>query len=96
MAKLKYFVRPECGSVDMIGPTFGPFNEFIQLTYGEVRVGPDGDIIGGRGDDGMWYFETNYRCKNEDKPVPMSLKEAHNCPEDLPNTPFSDVVIWAE
>ena len=41
------FVRFECGSEDRMSGEYGPF-PFVQLTYNELRVGPD--------DDGFAYF----------------------------------------
>jgi hypothetical protein len=30
-----------------MGPEIGPFSEFLQLTYDELRSGPDGEFIAG-------------------------------------------------
>lgn len=37
-------IRFECGSEERFSQEFGPF-EFVQLTYLELRVGPDGDTF---------------------------------------------------
>jgi hypothetical protein len=58
-------VRFECGQEDRWSEEYGPF-EFVQLTYGELRTGPDGEsfayyekgewkIIGD--DSGVWYSD---------------------------------------
>jgi hypothetical protein len=98
MAKknLKYYVRPETGQDDVIGPTYGPFDEFIQLTYTEIRVGPDGATIGYHDEeDGLWHFPPTYRPQDRELPIPCNRSSAHNCPERT-LVGFSDVVIWAE
>lgn len=92
---LKYYVRPERGQEDIIGPTFGPFDEFIQLTYGDVRVGPNGESIGTYA-NGLYFFGKTFRPKNKETPIPVSMKNAHNCQKNWTGTGFSDVVIWAE
>jgi len=38
------FVRFERGRNDVMGPTFGPF-EFLQQTYEELRISPDGETL---------------------------------------------------
>lgn len=93
--KTVYFVRPETGCQDVFGPVLGPFDEYIQLTYGDIRVGPDGETIGCRNPQGMWVFNKTYRPKNKEIDVPCNTKDAHNCP-DFAAAEFSDVVIWAE
>lgn len=95
---LKYFLRPENGSQDVWGPTFGPFDEFIQITYDTICVGPNGAIIAykGDGDGGLWYFNKTYRPGNAETPIPYDMKDANNFAEDLlEHTGFTDVVIWA-
>ena len=42
LTKPKLCFRPECGPENRFGHTYGPF-EFLQLTYGELRISPDGD-----------------------------------------------------
>jgi len=91
--KLKYYLRPESGAVDQIGPVIGPFDEFIQLTYGEVRIGPNGETIGCHSPkDGMWYFDEKFLEKLNAKMC--NYHDAHNCSDLLEG--FTDVVIWAE
>jgi len=90
---LKYFIRPESGAVDQIGPVIGPFKEFIQLTYGEIRIGPDGETIGGKDPhDGMWHFDEHF-LESINAQI-CNYAEAHNC-WGLEKG-FTDVVIWAE
>jgi len=91
---MKYFVRPEKGQEDVIGPTFGPFEEFIQMTYGGIRVGPNGESIGSY-DNGLWFFGSTYPGDKE-VPIPCNFEKAYNCPKDYLNIGFTDVVIWAE
>lgn len=57
---MKYFVRPECGVENRWGPTLGPFDDFLQITYSTLRVGPDGDEIATFDVKlGEWWFEKN-------------------------------------
>lgn len=47
-------VRFECGREDRIGEVQGPF-EFVQLTNGELRAGPDGEVtLGWLNTSGDW------------------------------------------
>lgn len=57
---IRYFARPECGQEDRVGPTFGPFDEFLQLTYEDLRVGPDGKEIAQLGTDGYWHMRPEF------------------------------------
>ncbi len=38
------YVRFECGQEDRVGEELGPF-PFVQLTYNELRFGPDGETL---------------------------------------------------
>jgi hypothetical protein len=46
-------IKFECGQEDRESGQFGPY-EFIQVTYGTVRVGPDGDTELANHIDGWW------------------------------------------
>lgn len=49
-------VRFECGKEDRWSREYGPF-DFVQLTYMELRVGPDGDPFAYyRVGEGMWVL----------------------------------------
>ncbi|WP_114944329.1 hypothetical protein [Microvirga calopogonii] len=51
------FIRFECGREDRFSEDHGPF-EFVQATYGTIRVGPDGDReIAQFKEDGLWHTE---------------------------------------
>ncbi|WP_262030231.1 hypothetical protein [Microvirga sp. Mcv34] len=51
------FIRFECGREDRFSENHGPF-EFVQATYGAIRVGPDGDReIAHFREDGLWHTE---------------------------------------
>ena len=41
---MKTWVRFERGRDDIIGPTFGPY-DYVQLTYGTLRISPNGDDL---------------------------------------------------
>jgi hypothetical protein len=43
--QIGYFFRPSCGSEDRTGPDIGPFPDYFELTYDELRVGPDGGSV---------------------------------------------------
>lgn len=47
------YLRFECGQEDRTSPEYGPF-PFVQLTYDEVRVGPDGDSFASFSTEGEW------------------------------------------
>lgn len=53
MAHRLYF-RPETGCEDRFGKTYGPY-EYLQLTYGELRISPNGDSAMGFVDN-RWQF----------------------------------------
>jgi hypothetical protein len=102
---MKYFVRPETGAEDRFGPKIGPFNQFLQLTYGTLRVGPNGDEIARRHEDGLWYFEHLLRTSDYKPPgsaagyldvrLPADYAEANRC-TDVSKHGWTDIVIWAE
>ena len=50
------FIRFECGREDRFSENQGPF-EFVQATYGVIRVGPDGDREIAHFADGLWHTE---------------------------------------
>jgi len=88
---MKYFVRPEKRHKDIIGPTFGPFEDFIQITYGSLRSGPRGEPIGYCA-NGLWFFNPHVQPKG----FPCNYKSLHNCPKNCADIGFTDVVIWAK
>lgn len=77
------WVRFEKGREDKVGPTFGPF-PFAQLTYGTLRVGPNGDELAGIvldcEHDGDWVLA-------QDAPAP-AIKSEHK------DINWSDAVIY--
>jgi hypothetical protein len=68
MAKnIAYYVRPECPREDRVGKELGPFPDFLQLTYEDLRIGPDGDVIAQYNlNTGHWCFRENFRDNNEE------------------------------
>jgi hypothetical protein len=50
------FIRFECGREDRFSENHGPF-EFVQATYGTIRVGPDGDREIAHFKGGFWHTE---------------------------------------
>ncbi|QRM35001.1 hypothetical protein [Microvirga sp. VF16] len=50
------FIRFECGREDRFSENHGPF-EFVQATYGTIRVDPDGDREIAHFKDGLWHTE---------------------------------------
>jgi hypothetical protein len=45
---------------------FGPFSEFMQLTYNELRSGPDGDFIAYIDPDGVWRIHDDRSATDKD------------------------------
>jgi len=70
---------------DAEGPTLGPF-PWMQVTYTELRVGPDGDPIAMLGEDGDWHLG----CVQI--PIPGSEGWVEVSP-DLAAEPWSDFTI---
>ena len=81
--KPQLFFRPETGCEDRMGSTYGPF-EFVQLTYGELRIGPNGDPVMFFA-DGMWLFVPSNSQQITFKPRKKDIKQE-----------WSDIVIWAK
>ena len=86
---MKHYVRFENGSQDVMGPTIGPFDNCIQLTYtslqGVNNSGNNVDIA--YCDDGMWTLEGH-------KVIPPDLFTGG--PEkDRDEVAFSDVIIFS-
>ena len=52
----QFYIRPETISEDRFGNEIGPFKHFIQLTYNDLRSGPDGDPIAYMDKEGKWRF----------------------------------------
>lgn len=48
-----YFLRPEYGVEDKIGTVYGPYKEFLQITYSYIRD-RDGNDIATMGPDQFW------------------------------------------
>lgn len=93
-----FFVRPECGFDDRWGPTLGPFPDWLQVTYRELRIEPDGDTIAWLGDDGLWYFADTYRVSNTvSESIPADFTDSFGlngrCWYELG---WSDFVIWSK
>jgi hypothetical protein len=96
--RLSYWLRPECGREDRMGPDVGPFPDYVQLTYDLITTGPDGEIIGNQ-DGSDWRFvpSRNESGPRQGEPLPTRRGRMHNCTLDNWHTmPWSDVVIWAE
>ena len=70
------------------GPTLGPF-PWVQLTYTELRVGPDGHPIAMCGADGDWHLG---RVETPSKGLTGWVEVS----PDLKAEPWSDIVIYAE
>jgi len=52
---MNYYVRGENVATSTMSEDLGPFSDYMQITYGELRSGPDGDtIIASRNKDGLW------------------------------------------
>lgn len=47
------YIRFEDCHTDRIGDELGPF-EFAQITYNELKVGPDGDVLAFQDEEGYW------------------------------------------
>lgn len=47
------YIRFECPRDDVEGPILGPY-PFVQVTYDELRVGPDGDVVAVLDESGDW------------------------------------------
>ncbi len=83
---MNYFVRPETADGERIGPTIGPFHDFIGLIYDTVQVGPNGDEIAWL-DDGYWRFKASFRTADykqvgsgcQDVPMPLDFTKAKGC-----------------
>lgn len=56
----KQMIRFECGQEDRVGEDLGPF-EFLQMTYGDLRVGPTGDEVLAYFDNGWWITTDGQR-----------------------------------
>lgn len=89
---MRYFIRPERGREDACGPVLGPFDEFVQLTYSELRVGPEGDWLAYQPfGDADWHFSADLDIPIAD---PSSMDGC--TAEDWRSQGWSDLVIWAE
>jgi len=83
MALMVRFSRPRD---EEEGPTLGPF-PWVQVTYTELRAGPDGEPIALLGPDGDWHLG---RLRT---PVP-GAEGWVEVSADLASTPWSDFVIF--
>lgn len=54
---IRYYFRLECGREDRMSEPIGPFDDFLQLTYTDLRVGPDGKEVAHFGRDGDWHLK---------------------------------------
>ena len=53
---MSVFIRFERGRDDVVGPTLGPF-EWVQQTYQDLRVSPDGETLAQWvGNAGEWFI----------------------------------------
>ena len=50
------YIRFEYGQQDRFSEKFGPY-EFVQVTYGSVRVGDDGDTFLAEFEEGLWVTQ---------------------------------------
>jgi hypothetical protein len=64
--QLQYFARFERGCEDADPVTIGPFPDFIQLTYNDLRVGPDGDRVAYMNGDHEWKIDLGFAPTPED------------------------------
>lgn len=68
-ALLVHFSRPN-DTVEDQPPidvkTFGPYDEFIQLTYHELRSGPDGDFVAWIDENGVWRVKDDQSATDPD------------------------------
>ncbi len=59
----RMYFRPETGYENRFGHAYGPF-EWLQLTYSELRISPDGDSAMALSvDAGKWIFASNNGIK---------------------------------
>lgn len=58
-SKPSSYIRFECGREDRFSDNHGPF-EFVQATYGTIRVGPDGERDIAHFADGLWHTEDGH------------------------------------
>lgn len=71
------YIRFERGRHGIVGPIFGPF-EWVQLTYGHIRIGPEGEdfaFLDEPGGDWIIY---------DDVVLPQGHTDRH----------YSDVIIY--
>jgi hypothetical protein len=90
-SEIVHYIRPEFGAEDRIGPTIGPFPDgWLQLTYGELRIAPDGDVLASINKDLEWEFES-IEPDILDYSMILGIPEGKNW-NDLP---WSDLVLIA-
>lgn len=92
--KKNTYFHMENGAEDRFSLTYGPF-EFVQLTYGELRIGPNGDPVGFRSHvDGFWHL----RAAKDTWELLGEGKDTFNTgvapPDSRAIGRFSDVVIY--
>jgi hypothetical protein len=78
---MRFYFRPECGREGRMGPDIGPFDSYLQLTYGELTCEPEDstDNVVAAWDQTMgdWFLNRNNptvkRCtKARDGKLPWS------------------------
>lgn len=62
--RLGYFLRFECEMDNRFSHDIGPFEDFFQLTYHDLRVGPNGAFIA-QHCNGWWYVWKEFGDMNE-------------------------------
>jgi hypothetical protein len=90
---MKYFIRPERGHENLIGPTIGPIKNFVQLTYNTLLIGPDGEEIAYY-EDGAWIILV---ANIQHLDITMDFGGLCTIPPgDVNQHSWSDIIIWAE
>ena len=88
---MKYYARFERPRDDAYPILLGPFSDFLQLTYGDLRIGSDGATIAqfDAGADDWFITDSALPAStldgNESKPAVIDINE-----------PWSDIIIYAE
>lgn len=89
--KIVYYIRPSIPN-GVVGPVFGPFQNYVILENDVLITGTDGGAIAYRGADQTWHFSAEYRIGNKMIKLPIT-NQAHTCP-DFTKAKFTGIVIW--
>lgn len=65
------YFRPECGREGRMGNVYGPY-EFLQITYTNLRISPDGDFAMTFETDGDWHFDAEFPATEADRSLAWS------------------------